>query len=191
MAFIDNGIFTNSFRGNQHSLPIVGGFENQQRDGVKVVQAVLSTTATAGNYSIGSAVEVENSIASVANQDVHTGYITQLATQVEEISGFVLRSATDIILEGQTAPALISGYTYNIGLIGSGIETWLPCDTSLQNVSLQQALTWDFTTQVLKKNTSGTALNIKLLSAVTQGVAVKFTTNVPSFYITTVVKVQL
>lgn len=187
MAFADNGVFAESFRGNQHSLPIVGGFENQQRDGVKVIQATLSTQANAGVYSIASPVVLTNGEV----QDPHVPLITQLATTDATIAGFILRSATDIIFTGGTAPVCINGYSYSIGLIGSGVETWLPCDATLLNFTLTNWVTWDFANHQLKTSSAQSGLEIFVLSAPVQGIAVDYTQQTPVYKQQLVIKVQL
>lgn len=186
MAYIDNGMFADSFRGNQHYLPIVGGFENQQRDGVKIIQATMNIPSPAGQVGISQPVVLSNATV----QDPHVPTITGLATSDATIAGFILRSTTDIAFAGNTAPMCIEGFSYNIALIGSGVETYLPCDNSLVNKPLTVGLTWDFTTMKLKESATA-SLPIRILTAPVYGVIIDYTVGIPTYKQDLVIKVQL
>lgn len=186
MSYIDNGIFSGSFRGNQHYLPIVGSFENQQRDGVKIIQANLTIPAPAGLFGIGQPVVLSNATV----QDPHVPTITGIPASDATIAGFILRSVTDIAFAGNTAPMCIEGYAYSVALIGSGVETYLPCNNSLANVPLTSGVTWDFATRQLKVSAQA-SLPIRILTAPVIGIVVDYSVATPTYKQDLVIKVQL
>lgn len=62
--------------------------------------------------------------------------ITALATADANVNGFVLKSTNEVVDLGNEAGAPVKGQIISVATFGSGIEVYLPCDATLQDVTL-------------------------------------------------------
>lgn len=62
--------------------------------------------------------------------------ITALATAGANVNGFVLKSTNEVVDLGNEAGAPVKGQIISVATFGSGIEVYLPCDATLQDVTL-------------------------------------------------------
>lgn len=178
-----------SFLGRSSNKPIAGIATNVNRLTVSQAKLVSDTLVAAG-----SPVKVTNggvSTATGAGQELNPNVLQAVpATAAADVSGFLLVNETDILQTGEKAPHAYSGQLVNVALLGSLTELYLPCDTSVQNVSLTSKLAWDFTNNVAQVSATGT---INIIGPVVDGVRFKVdtTNNEVVFEDCKVVKVRL
>lgn len=182
--------YNNSFMGATSFKPICGHF---LRDAYvnKLVQAVVKPDILLPAQPI----IVKNSSTTIGS-NVLT--IESLATTDAAMSGFSLASPGDFLFPGDQAPAARKGQITYIALFGSGIELYLPCDSTVNNIEIQETtgfnITYDFTDNVLKKAADSTNnIPVKLLSSVVDGVTFELDTTSNNVKIkdTKCIKVQL
>lgn len=162
MTLSDNGQFLNSFQGNTSYIPLCGVIQNKYEDFTNFGQYKYNIAAGSGQAVAGDPVKVVNQIGSTANANAIeslnavTGEIKQKATTIAELDGFLCQSPTDIVpLQGGEAYP-VAGFLSYVALLGSGIDLYLPCDTTLINVDFNTRVTWDFINGVLTKAIVGT-----------------------------------
>lgn len=99
--------------------------------------------------------------------------LAENATSADDISGFVVASPNDVLEIGGGVPKPQEGQVTFVALIGSGIEMYLPCDDTLQNVNVNTKAKWDTTNNKLTKATDGDAGVVSILGGVVDGVTYK------------------
>lgn len=163
--------FNNAFR-TQGTPVLCGIIDNPFETITNLVQALNKAPDKVALPSMP--VKITNNVSTaqstnvLADMNIGGLSITGLATTSAETSAFMLAGQTDIqdIDGGVGYPQ--TGMMCQIGLLGSGIKTFLPADTSLANVPLNSPVYWDTTNAQLKLSADTTAnppLPIKLLSA--------------------------
>jgi hypothetical protein len=177
----DNGQFTNAFVGASSAAPLCGRINNLYTLGSRLKQAKVGNSLTQKVILAGLPVQLDNRVGTpgtnqIAGFNADVLEITALGTLTANIAGFALAGDEDIIdVDGGVGYAHV-GMLTNVGLIGSGIETWLPCDAALANVTTLTPVCW--ASGVLTATLgSDTALPIKLLSAVVDGYYLKVDTD--------------
>ncbi len=201
MGVTSQSTFGTPFRGNNSALPLCGMATNLEFAMTKMRQAKLPAATTAKTIYAGQPVAIDNRVGA-ANTTDGTGFnsssleITGLAATPALTAGFVLcgdMDQTDV--DGGSAYAQ-RGLFCNIGLIGSGIETWLPCEAGYANAALTTASYWDATNLCLSATPAtvgDAAFTIKLLSSVVDGYKLKknASTSLVEWIATKCIKVQL
>lgn len=175
-----------SFIGGSSNKPIAGIATNIERHTVS--QARLTATDI---IPAGSPVKVSNnaSTASGAGKQLNPNVLkAEKATAAADVSGFLLVNETDILQMGEKAPRAYNGQLVNVALLGSLTELYLPCDTTVQNISLASKVAWDFASGVLKVDTAGT---IQVIGPVVDGVKFKVNGDSCEYEACKVVKVRL
>ena len=118
-----------------------------------------------------------------------------ISTENNNLNGFVVKSVTDILMPQDEAPASRQSQISYVATFGSGIELYLPCDTTLMNVETSaidknNTFDYNFTDYTLK---AGTAFSITLKSNVVDGIVTYYDTSTQSVKIknTKCIKVRL
>lgn len=118
--------------------------------------------------------------------------ISAVSTAVANLNGFALQSANELVDLGSEVGVAVKGQIIRVGTFGSGIEVYLPCDATLQDVTLDSGVTYDFTNKVLKKaGTSDTAISVTILGGVVDGQVVDVTGGVAKLKDTKAICVRL
>jgi hypothetical protein len=199
---MNQSVFANSFTGNSSAYPLCGmptniGFAMQ-----KMRQAQIASGITAKTIFAGQPVIIDNRVGNPGtgqivglNADVLS--ITALATTTDTVNtvcGFVLCSDLDRVDEdGGVAYAHVEDIV-NVGLLGSGLEVWLPASADCANIALTQGLYWDSTNAELDvPAASELTIPLKVLSALTDGYKLKknASSGLMEWVATKCVKVQL
>lgn len=193
--------FGTPFRGPSSASPLCGMPTNLSFAMTKMRQAQIASGITAKTVFAGQPVIIDNRIGNVGTDQLYgmnsdTLEITALATttaSVMTVGGFVLCSDLDQVdADGGVAYAHLSDLV-NVGLIGSGIETWLPASADCANIALTQGLFWDSTNAELDVPSNELTIGLKVLSALTDGYKLKknATSGLMEWVATKCVKVQL
>ena len=121
--------------------------------------------------------------------------LASISTADNNLNGFVVKSVTDILMSQDEAPASRHSQISYVATFGSGVELYLPCDTTLMNVETSainknNTFDYNFISYELK---AGTAFSITLKSNVVDGVVTYYDTISQSVKIknTKCVKVRL
>lgn len=193
--------FGTPFRGNSSASPLCGMPTNMSFAMTKMRQAQIVSSATVKTIFASQPVIIDNRIGNVGTDQLYgmnsdTLEITALATttsSVMTIGGFVLCSDLDRVDEDGGVAYAHVGDLVNVGLIGSGIETWLPASADCANIALTQGLFWDSTLAELDVPTNELTPGIKILSALTDGYKLKknATSGLMEWVATKCIKVQL
>lgn len=186
MNIADNGTLKNAFRGVNHNAPIVGGVCNLYTN-YNDIKAGINNSAVQIYSGIGLLINVSST-------NAYTLSIGGIAKTIAEIGGFLLRSEMDIQNTGEEVMLPIKGAIYQMALLGSGLETYLPCNGSdFLNVNVNAGVTWDFTTNTLKVTTTEAEMlkSIKVLSPAVDGRIIKDTAGVYSWETAKLIKVRL
>ena len=131
----------------------------------KVNQAKVGDTA---NLVAGQPVKLTNANGGTAGAGLSPNVLlAENITDATDISGFVVESPSDVLEIGGSVPKPQPGQIVNVALLGSGIEIYLPCDDTLQNVNINSKASWDKDTGKLKKDPAGT---ISILGGVVDGI---------------------
>lgn len=170
--------FTNPYIKNVH-YPISGGLYSTSQAFDKLVPAKVIQPAT-GYILQGSAVNVKTR----ATTDVGTTGIEytnpvsltcQLAdAATNKVNGFVTFSDTLFAINQGEGGAMIPNSLLNIATLGSGIEIWLPVNSTVSTsagVDINASFDWDYTNNVvIASPASGAApLGITILSVPVDG----------------------
>lgn len=115
--------------------------------------------------------------------------ITALATAKAGIDGFVLKSTNEVVDLGSEVGAPVKGQIVSVATFGSGIEVYLPCDATLQNVTLSTKAKWD--NGKLVKGDDATALPITILGGVIDAQTIKNNAGAVSIQDTKAIRVRL
>jgi hypothetical protein len=177
----DNGQFANAFIGANSAAPLCGRVINLFSYSSKLKQAKIANGITDKVILAGLPAQVDNRVGAPGTNQ-NAGFnadvleITALGTLTANIAGFVLAGAEDMINTDGGIGYPHVGMMANLALLGSGIETWLPCDAALANVSMLTPVCWASGVLTATLGTD-TALPIHLLSSVIDGYYQKVDTN--------------
>lgn len=195
--------FSGAFIGANSAAPLCGMPTNISNAMTKIRQAQINTGVTAKTVFAGQPVIIDNRVGNPGtsqlvgfNSDVLE--ITALATttaSVMTVGGFVLCSHLDQVdTDGGTGYAHL-GDLVNVGLIGSGVEVWLPASADCANIALTQGLMWDSTNGELDvpPGSELTITGLKVLSSLTDGYKLKknASSGLVEWVATKCIKVQL
>ena len=178
---MNQATFSNPFRGPSSASPLCGMPTNLSYSMTKMRQAQIVSSATVKTIFASQPVIIDNRIGNVGTDQLYgmnsdTLEITALATttaSVMTVGGFVLCSNLDKTDEdGGVAYAHVADLV-NVGLIGSGIETWLPASSDCANIALTTELYWDSTNAELDVPSTEKTIPLKILSALTDGYKLK------------------
>lgn len=129
------------------------------------------------NLIQGDAVQLKNtSLAKEtnSNNDGLSGNVFSALKATNKINGFIVNSPNDILLDGDTFPRFLKNQIVRVATIGSGATVYLPADTSLANVTLDQELQWDINNKKLV-TTGGVALTgVRLAGQVVNGLVPEY-----------------
>lgn len=174
-----------SFLGSSSSKPIVGVVANNGT-GFGIIQAKLTID---GAY-VGAPVAITNNSHGTSNAgeglNPNVLHITEIGGN--NISGFILESQSDVVLNGSTAASPQKNQVINVGIIGSGIETYLPVVASVANKNINTKLSYDDNEKALKEDVNG---KIALVGPVVDGVKYVLDGGITTFKDTKVVRVRL
>lgn len=124
--------------------------------------------ADAANLVAGQPVKLTNANGGVAGAGLSPNVLlAENITEATDISGFVIESPSDVVEIGGKVPKPQAGQVVSVALLGSGVEIYLPCDDSLQNVNINSKASWDKDIGKLKKDPAGT---ISILGGVVDGI---------------------
>ena len=195
--------FGGGFVGPSSAAPLCGMPTNVQFAMSKMRQAQIKSDVTAKTIFAGQPVIIDNRVgapgtAQIAGFNADVLEITALATttsSVMTVGGFVLCSDLDRVdSDGGTAYAH-AGDLVNVGLIGSGIEVYLPASSDCANIALTQGLCWDSTNAELDVPASSelTITGLKVLGSLVDGYKLKknATSGLMEWVATKCLKVQL
>ena len=195
MAISDNGQYTTSFRGSSSYVPLVGQILNKYEDFGNLSQVKFNSSGLVA----GNPVTVKNQVGATANEvaienmNSVCGEITGEATTNNNLDGFLVSSETDVVplAGGEAYP--VAGFLSFVALLGSGINLYLPADSTLEGVSLNTPIAYDFSNHVLKRATVGTdvELPIRLKSALVAAKKLTYSGGVASWGDCTAVLVEL
>lgn len=169
--------FTTPFRGTNSYKPMVGTILNKLDRFADYSQFLYNIAAGSGQAVAGDPVKIKNRVGSTVNTNTMQnfnaigGEIYAKADSVLTIDGFLMSSPTDVVpaVGGEAIPQ--KGFLSFAALFGSGIETYLPADSSLQNANYASALTYDTSAGTVKVATTGTdvVLPIRMKSGYVDG----------------------
>lgn len=168
-------VFDSPFVGSNTANPLCGTIVKKYESMGNIIQALLSTSLDDKDVLPGNPVVINNLVTgSGTNQatgmNADTMEISALATTA--VDGFLLCSMMDYQDDDGGVPYPHVGLLANVATYGSGVETWLPCDSALSGVALSTPLWWNTTNLYLAEVTdTGTqnTLPIKMVSAVVDG----------------------
>ena len=198
MGFTAYGNFNGSFRGPETGDVTCGRPLNVYQFGMKIVQAKLPTTLTNKDVLASYPVALDNRVGG-ANTGPITGMnpnvleVTALGT-TGSINGFALMGPIDSIDSDGGVGYAHTGGLVNVGLLGSGLEVYLPASANLANVAPGTKLIWDATNLCLDVYVSGdNSLSLTLKSALVDGWKLKknASTGLVEYVATKAIKVQL
>jgi hypothetical protein len=118
---------------------------------------------------IWGGVGITESVGNPANESLSMGSVIIAATSQANLTGFaVFDQATAMIQSAQSpVPLAAAGMSVNYYRIGSGIRIAVPCSAAVaaafEGGSINVALYWDYTNQVLLAAPGGTAINVKVV----------------------------
>lgn len=193
--------FGNAFIGAFSASPLCGMPTNFAYSMSKIRQAQIKSDVTAKTIFAGQPVIIDNRVgapgtAQIAGFNADVLEITALATtdsSASTVCGFVLCSDLDKVdTDGGTGYAH-AGDLVNVGLLGSGVETWLPASADCANIALSVGLYWDSTNAELDVPTNEKTIPLKVLSSLTDGYKLKknATSGLMEWVATKCLKVQL
>lgn len=194
--------FGNAFIGASSASPLCGMPTNLQFAMTKMRQAQIKSDVTAKTIFAGQPVIIDNRVGDPGTAQIN-GFnsdvleITALATTtalVMTVGGFVLCSDLDKVdTDGGTAYAHAGDLTF-VGLIGSGIEVYLPASSDCANIALTTGLCWDSTNAELDVPASSElTIGLKVLGSLVDGYKLKknATSGLIEWVATKCLKVQL
>lgn len=194
--------FGSPFIGASSASPLCGMPTNLSFAMTKMRQAQIKSDVTAKTIFAGQPVIIDNRVGDPGTSQIK-GFnadvleITALATttsSVMTVGGFVLCSDLDKVdTDGGTGYAH-AGDLVNVGLIGSGIEVWLPASADCANIALTTGLCWDSTNAELDVPASSElTIGLKVLSSLVDGYKLKKngTSGLVEWVATKCIKVQL
>ena len=175
--------FGSPFIGASSAAPLCGMPTNYQFAMTKMRQAQIKSDVTAKTIFAGQPVIIDNRVgapgtAQIAGFNADVLEITALATTtalVMTVGGFVLTSDLDQVDSDGGVAYAHAGDLVNVGLIGSGIEVWLPASADCANIALTTGLCWDSTNAELDVPASSelTITGLKVLSSLVDGYKLK------------------
>lgn len=195
--------FGTPFIGASSASPLCGRPTNLQFAMTKMRQAQIKSDVTAKTIFASQPVIIDNRVgapgtAQIAGFNADVLEITALATttsSVMTVDGFVLASNLDQVDADGGVGYAHAGDLVNVGLLGSGIEVWLPASADCANIAVSTGLYWDSTNAELDVPASGekTITGLKVLSSLTDGYKLKenATSGLIEWVATTCIKVQL
>jgi hypothetical protein len=195
-------VFGSPFIGASSAAPLCGMPTNLQFAMTKMRQAQIKSDVTAKTIFAGQPVIIDNRVgapgtAQIAGFNADVLEITALATTTSSAStvcGFVLCSDLDKVdTDGGTGYAH-AGDLVNVGLIGSGVETYLPASADCANIALTTGLCWDSTNAELDVPASSElTIGLKVLGSLVDGYKLKknATSGLMEWVATKCLKVQL
>lgn len=200
MGFTSYGNFNGSFRGPETGDVTCGRPLNVYQLGMKIVQAKLPTTLTNKDVLAAYPVAVDNRVGAA-----NTGPITGMNPNVLEVTalgttatavGFALVGPVDSIDSDGGVGYAHTGGLVNVGLLGSGLEVYLPASANLANVAAgwRGKLIWDATNLCLDVYTTGDdSLTLTIKSALVDGYKLKknASSGLVEYVATKAIKVQL
>lgn len=170
----------NAFMKAKTYVPLCGFLQNPFYSNGKT-QAAMIPTDLLGMVS-ATAVKIINDTTPTSgrfageNLNPKALKISAKAAAKDDLSGFVLETDADVIPANGGASLPIQGGFVQVGLLGSGLQVWLPCDDSLIGVAINSELDYDFATGKLKKGAAGAGIGVKLLSGVVDGKVKQYAT---------------
>lgn len=118
--------------------------------------------------------------------------ITALATAKAGIDGFLLKSTNEVVDLGSEVGVPVKGQIVSVATLGSGIEVYLPCDATLQDVTISTAVKWDSGKLVKDATANGTDnLPITILGGVVDAQKIENNAGVVSIKDTKAIRVRL
>lgn len=113
------------------------------------------------------AVEIKNDTAELGSGYSPTALkIDKIATT--KVDGFILESET-MEVDGDSIKPISDG-TVQVALFGSGIRTYLPCETDLSNVNLSDVVYYDETNKTITANSADTIpTKLRIVGSVVSG----------------------
>ena len=183
-----------SFLGNSSAKPIAGVITRALYS-FSIAQAKLSITGDENVYA-GEPLKITSAGAaggSSAGKGLNPNVLSASKSNGTDIGGFLAVNPTDVLDYGDEAPFARDTQIVNVGLLGSGVEMYLPVAADVVGLDVNADVEWDSTGSALKKKTTGTALGIKIISPVIDGVRIKKSTssNVVGYEECKVAKVRL
>lgn len=195
--YMNAGNYPGQFIGKDSMDPICGTNATLYSMSWKRRQAKIQSGFAIGDIYAGIPVTLANKCEGdtdeqVVGMNADTLAITAVATATDNVSGFVLYGDNDYNFPGGAGPLPLPGSLVQIGLLGSHIETWLPCAAALDEMPVNTPIVWNFTTGQLEAAGSGVAgLPITMVSTVVDGVALRKTGDDWGFTAVKCVRVQL
>lgn len=179
------GSVNNSFVGSSSFKPIAGHVLRN----IYLFQLNQAKVATGANLVPAMPAKITNEFGGNPNEGLAPNvFLVTNITEASDISGFVVESPTDVLEVGGSVPKPQEGQVIQVALLGSGLEIYLPCDNSLQNVNVNSKAIWDTTTNKLKLSEDG---NISIVSGVVDGITYQVDGNFAKTIDSKVVKVKL
>lgn len=167
-----------SFIGAYSQRPICGALAGHNRNTLAV--AKLAPTTATDKILPAYAVQLDSNSAISANTNAGVGLNPNVFTAKKldvttgTLSGFLLVNEKDVLEHGDVAAYARYGQIVNVATLGSMAEIYLPCDNTIQGLSVGATLYWDATANLVKgAETIGVTAEIKgaiLLSQVVDGV---------------------
>lgn len=118
--------------------------------------------------------------------------ISAVATSKDTLDGFVLKSTNEVVDLGAEIGVPVKGQIVSVATLGCGIEVYLPCDSTLQDVAISSKVKWDTTSNCLVSDTAGTdALPITILGGVIDAQTITNTSGVAGIKDTKAIRVRL
>ena len=163
MTLTDNGQYTGSFQGTSSYIPLVGVLLNKYENFDNFSQEKYNATnqCVAGDpVIVKNMVQANTSLNAIEGMGSNVGEITDIASSLNNLSGFLCQSPTDIVpLAGGEAYPQKNFLSY-VALLGSGAQLYLRADSSLKNVDMNTRVTYDFSAKLIKKQTVGSSMPI-------------------------------
>lgn len=195
-------VFGSPFIGASSAAPLCGMPTNFAYSMSKIRQAQIKSDVTAKTIFAGQPVIIDNRVGAPGTAQIN-GFnadvleITALGTTTSlamTVGGFVLCSDLDKVdADGGTGYAH-AGDLVNVGLIGSGVEVYLPASADCANIALTQGLCWDSTNAELDVPASSElTIGLKVLGSLVDGYKLKknATSGLMEWVATKCLKVQL
>lgn len=144
---------------------------------------------TGGAIAPATPVKLVNSNGGKAGEGLSPNvFVASAPAATTDISGFLVASPNDVLEIGSGVAIAQEGQIAQVAVIGSGIEIYLPCDDTLQNVNINSKAEWDITSGKLKLSDTG---NISIVGSVVDGITYSVSNGVGTTIDSKVILVKL
>lgn len=177
--FNEVGNYNGQFIGNSSAKPICGQFVRSFQNGNQITQARIDAVEVVPGMPVcvktnaNAGLKADKGLNPNVNYIVGKGSSAGTEANNNVITGFLLESPTDLLLESDSVSAPVEGQIVDVALLGSGVQVYLPVNATdvAGGLLTTQKLAWDDASNALKKSANG---NISIVGPVVDGVRYVF-----------------